>query len=289
MINVSPYSVAVMVNGKSVQYHFHNNKCFIEARQGTEYSIKVSNDSYVRALAEISVDGINVISGKPCDKLKRGEGYIVNGNSSIDIKGFRKDSNTVGAFKFCKKSDSYCNEAGLGGNNGVIGVRIYSEDLFAEVPKPINWPKPIPTPTPTPWVPTPWVPTIPWEKYPPLYIQDSTWTTCNLDAPLSKGILRDISPRRISVSTVGGINYSTVVGSSATSSPDFELGTSWGTKLNDAVVTVDFKACKTFTEFEIFYDTRQNLEKYGIKFKKESQISWPSAFTGFATPPKGWN
>ena len=126
--------VEISVNGKPVKQYTHQNNIYIEARAGTEYTIKVKNDAYQRKLAVITVDGLNVITGKPqVDGI--GQGYIVGSRDAITIRGFRQDMETVGAFKFCKKSGAYCNEQGLKGNNGVIGVRIYDEDMASSLGK----------------------------------------------------------------------------------------------------------------------------------------------------------
>ena len=55
--------VEVLVNGKTVRQYQHGAATYIEARAGTEYSIKIKNDTYCRKLAVITVDGLNVITG----------------------------------------------------------------------------------------------------------------------------------------------------------------------------------------------------------------------------------
>ena len=120
--------VEVLVNNSPVRQHNHNGNTYIEARAGTEYSIKIKNSDHNRKLVVITVDGVNVITGEPQPE-SIGQGYIVRAYDSLDIKGFRKDMSSVGAFKFCKSGGSYCNEKGLKGNNGVIGVRIYDEKV----------------------------------------------------------------------------------------------------------------------------------------------------------------
>lgn len=254
-------NVQVLVHGKTVQQISHNGNTYIEAHDGSEYSIRIQNSSAARKLCVISVDGVNVITGQPAQECDIVNGYIVNGFSSIEIKGFRTDVNNVGAFKFCKKANGYCNEKGLKGNNGVIGVRVYDEmarplvfkgpacppDIFENAPK-ITHPPYIPPPT---WI-DPHLPTI----------------TC------LSNVKRGIS----------NATYSTCCSSSV---PDFSAATTWGQKISDSVTYVDFEvdSCK-YVDYIIYYDTRNNLEKAGVKTRKEKQM--PKAFGAFATPPKGW-
>ncbi len=243
--------VEVLVNGRTVkQYQHTTSETYIEARAGTEYSIKIKNNAYCRKLAVITVDGLNVITGE-IQPDGVGRGYIVPARDSIEIRGFRKDTDSVGAFKFCKKGNSYCNEKGLKGNNGVIGVRMYGEITQQVVYKSYHW-----------------------------YSSSLTSTDG-----------RGIDPVD---STAGSVNDGVTRGMKCcyTSSVrnDFDLGTTWGKKIDDAVTYVDFEVDANHHEDHIiYYDTRENLEKIGISFKKETQVaSHPKAFGAFAKPPANW-
>ena len=99
------YTVEVLVNGKPVKKYNHQSKVYIEGRSGTEYSLRLRNNSFDRVLAIISVDGVNVITGQVASE--NDTGYIIDPNSSIDVSGFRKDKNTVGSFVFRGKNESY--------------------------------------------------------------------------------------------------------------------------------------------------------------------------------------
>ena len=260
--------VEVLVNGRPVKQHTHTGytrygNTYIEARAGTEYSIKIQNGEWKRKLAVITVDGLNVITGEPQpDSI--GQGYIVGARDSLEVKGFRQDMSSVGAFKFCKSGGSYCNEKGLKGNNGVIGVRIYdekyvpttyykSESVFGDNPYLRKGPS----------ITTPWT-------QPPIMCKSSLNDS-------------DMLSRSVMDSNV------TCSYSSNTSSPDFDLGTTWGKKINDSVVNVEFDAVETPTATcTIYYDTKENLEAIGVVFKKEKEVCFPKAFGAFARPPKGW-
>lgn len=242
--------VDIKVNGKSVDQYEHNDCTFIEAREGTEYSISVRNNSYKRKLAIVTVDGLNVITGEPQGNDNK-NGYVINAHDVLEIKGFRQDMNSVGTFKFCKKGASYCNEKGLKGNNGVIGVRVYDEKSAAF-----------------------------------LY---SSWNSSS-NSPFGDYICADRQTKSNDPATVYRSSVSTSFVTVSTQDDDsFDIGTTWGKKVKDSAVEVSFEPEVDFDETIIYYDTRINLEKMGINFKKEKQISMPKAFGNFAKPPKGWN
>jgi hypothetical protein len=56
--------MTVHVNGRSVKEYTHQGMSFIEARDGTNYTIKLKNNLGQRAMAVVSVDGLDVVSGK---------------------------------------------------------------------------------------------------------------------------------------------------------------------------------------------------------------------------------
>lgn len=259
--------VEVFTSGKPVKQYLHNGKTYIEAKIGSEYSIKIRNSGSGRKLAIVTVDGLNVISGNP-HSSENEQGYIVNGYDSIEIKGFRKDMSSVGAFKFCQAGHSYCNEKGLKGNNGVIGVRIYDESIKLG---PISFPF-------SPPIEEPWKPII-YPLYQPIWIVETSPST------IDNGYIRCESTTSYKAD-FGTIECSHL---SNSSSPSFDAGTTWGKSINDSISYSNFERSSSYEDVVIYYDVRKNLEKIGIKFNKEKQVWYPQAFNSFAKPPKGWN
>ena len=260
--------VEVLVNGKPIKQHQHEGKTFIEARVNTEYTIKVKNSSGKRKLAVITVDGLNVISGNPHSDTDR-QGYIVGAYDSLEVKGFRKDMKSVGAFKFCQAGGSYCNEKGLKGNNGIIGIRVYDEVVKTVFRSPMwgnnnrygtedNHYKGSPS------IPNPY---------------DITFTCNNAT---STNYSSEVSDSSVQCSSLRSMNMK------SSAAPKFDVGTTWGKEINDSVINVEFEPTTHCDEYVIYYDSKGNLENMGIKFVKEKQVHYPKAFGTFATPPKGW-
>lgn len=65
----------------------------------------------------------------------------------------------------------------------------------------------------------------------------------------------------------------------STSSVSNDLGTGWGDTKRSEVTAVDFKKTRYPTTFEIYYNTREQLENMGISFKEPVYVT-PQAFPG---------
>src|SRR5690349_5729842 len=104
-MNKNKYEINVLINGKPVKEYFHNNRFYLEAKNGSEYSIKLKNHGHKKIMAVLSVDGIEVLKGGNANEAE--SGYIINPFSSIEIKGYRIDDNNVATFKFSDGKTSY--------------------------------------------------------------------------------------------------------------------------------------------------------------------------------------
>ncbi len=137
--------IKLLVNNKPIQTFFHNGEWYIVGKPDTEYTIRIKNPSmFARAEAIVSVDGNDVITGKPAGS--ESTGYIINPDSHIDIKGFRINESSVRRFKFADAASSYAaKKAAAEGdtsplNTGVIGCMMYNEyiPLYYGVSRTIN-------------------------------------------------------------------------------------------------------------------------------------------------------
>jgi hypothetical protein len=89
------------------------------------YSLAIANDTGSAFEVVASVDGLDVIDGRPASFSKRG--YIVDPFSSVVIDGWRTSEDTVAAFEFSSIEDSYAERMGDGRNVGVIGAAFFRE------------------------------------------------------------------------------------------------------------------------------------------------------------------
>ena len=92
---------------------------------GQRYAIVLTNRTGRRFEAVASVDGLDVMNGRPASFEQRG--YILLPFATLRIEGFRQSERSVAAFRFSKVSESYAAQTGSARNVGVIGVAFFKE------------------------------------------------------------------------------------------------------------------------------------------------------------------
>ncbi len=92
---------------------------------GERYMIQLQNHTSQRVEAVATVDGLDVIDGRPGAFTKRG--YLLAPFSTIEIDGFRRSTDAVAAFRFGSVRGSYAARKGSDRNVGVIGVAFFQE------------------------------------------------------------------------------------------------------------------------------------------------------------------
>ena len=102
------------------------DRWFVVGEEGGRYSIAVRNESEFRLEVVLSVDGLDVIDGRPASMRKRG--YVIDPHRSLIVEGFRQSAEAVAAFRFSPVRESYAQEKYHKTRNvGVIGVAIFNE------------------------------------------------------------------------------------------------------------------------------------------------------------------
>jgi hypothetical protein len=100
-------------------------RTLIVGEDGARYKILVRNATTARFEVVASVDGLDVIDGKPADPSRRG--YIVEPHDTLVIDGFRTSDANVAAFRFGRVADSYAAQTSGDRNVGVVGLAIFAE------------------------------------------------------------------------------------------------------------------------------------------------------------------
>ena len=239
------YEMEVFVHGKHIKEYIHQNKTYVEGRKNSTFSIKLRNNSSEKALFVLTIDGLSVIDGKDASFDSRG--YIINGYDSMIVNGWRVNDNEVAQFFFSSPDESYRKRMSKGNNLGVIGLAVFTEK---EKYQPTIIKEYIPY--------YPAYPRYPNYPYTPVY---PYWGTTSY--------------------TATGANTTNNTDCSYYASQENQnLGTGWGKKESSKVVSTNFdRKEKPNTIFEIFYNTREQLEKIGINFtRRQVAISTPRAF-----------
>jgi hypothetical protein len=112
-------------SGRTLAGYHANGRALIVGNDGDRYHIAIRNGTTARFEIVASVDGLDVIDGKPADPNRRG--YIVDPHGTLVIDGFRTSDSSVAAFRFGRVEDSYAAQTSGDRNVGVIGLAIFSE------------------------------------------------------------------------------------------------------------------------------------------------------------------
>jgi hypothetical protein len=111
--------------GEALEAVHVGDRTYVIGQAGERYSIVLTNHTAHRFEAVATVDGLDVINGKPGSMQNRG--YVLMPFATLTIDGFRQSQNSVAAFRFSKVSDSYAAQMGKARNVGVIGVAFFVE------------------------------------------------------------------------------------------------------------------------------------------------------------------
>jgi hypothetical protein len=122
--------------GNTLNGYMAQGRALIVGNDGARYRIAVRNGTTARFEIVASVDGLDVIDGKPADPNRRG--YIVDPHDTLVIDGFRTSDANVAAFRFGRVADSYAAQTSGDRNVGVVGFAIFSERGAVWTPVELN-------------------------------------------------------------------------------------------------------------------------------------------------------
>jgi hypothetical protein len=266
---------SVCIDGKSVkEYEGRDGNVYIEGRRGSEFTLKFKNNTSSRVLAVISVDGLSVTDGKPAGK--HSDGYVCGAWQTIEIPGWKLNSNKVAKFEFQPQGDrkpkTYVEELAAEGfdvdtgNQGVIGVMVFQEVVVIPYTTNVHH---YHHQYPTTLCDTTFVPTFNMMSVASgtVETQIANFSSAAVQPQFSSAV----QPQNVNFSGVQGLN---------SSSNEFalaSLGTAFGEEENFKTQQIDFKRQeKAVWTGLIFYDTRSNLQKMGIIF--DTYLKTPNAF-----------
>lgn len=112
-------------SGETLPVYWHQGRWYVPGPPGARYAVSLTNRSGGRALAVLSVDGVNVVSGETAATDQAG--YVLTHGQNARITGWRKDLQRVAAFEFTALPNSYAARTGRPDNVGVIGVAVFRE------------------------------------------------------------------------------------------------------------------------------------------------------------------
>lgn len=101
------------------------DRTFVIGHEGERYSIVMTNHTNHRFESVASVDGLDVVNGRPASFDNRG--YLLAPFGRVQIDGFRQSQDAVAAFRFSRVSESYAAQTSGDREVGVIGVAFFAE------------------------------------------------------------------------------------------------------------------------------------------------------------------
>jgi hypothetical protein len=121
-----PYSIEVVDEARSpLPTYAHRGRTYVRGEPGQRYLLRIRNASARRVEVVTSVDGRDVVDGRPAAYEKRG--YLLAPYGELTIDGFRLGDASVAAFRFGAVQDSYAARMGDARDVGVVGVAFFPE------------------------------------------------------------------------------------------------------------------------------------------------------------------
>jgi len=125
-IERNAYSMELLVNGVSLNELSARGNTYVEAVEGAEYSIRLSNLTGERVAVALSVDGLNTIDAKttPARDARK---WILAPWETVVLDGWQTSSDTARRFFFTSESDSYGGWLGKTKNLGIVTAAVFRE------------------------------------------------------------------------------------------------------------------------------------------------------------------
>jgi hypothetical protein len=112
-------------NGRTLPGFTAGGRTLVIGEDGERYRIVVHNPTDLRFEIVASVDGLDVMDGRPADPGRRG--YLIDPRGTLTIDGFRTSDAAVAAFRFGRVAESYAAQTVGDRNVGVVGMAIFAE------------------------------------------------------------------------------------------------------------------------------------------------------------------
>ncbi len=121
-----PYALELVDgSGNELPTYRRSGRTYVLGERGARYALRIENHSGRRVEFVVSVDGRDVLDGRPSSWRKGG--YVVGPYDRVVIEGFRLSGAAVAAFRFGSVADSYAAKMGDARDVGVIGVAVFPE------------------------------------------------------------------------------------------------------------------------------------------------------------------
>jgi hypothetical protein len=263
-----PWSVQVVDEaGRPLPTFQQRGRTYVLGTLGQRYLLQIRNGGPRRIEVVASVDGRDVVDGRPAALQKRG--YLVDPWDTLTVDGFRVSDEAVAAFRFSSVPRSYAARMGDARDVGVVGVAVFTEAA----------PRPLPPPPYRPY-------SLPYDGEE----HDRSDEAPGSEAAPGPGAAAPAG------SGSGEARAEAKASRDAGARADERrgLGTEFGEAHASAVTHVPFERASAAPAalLTVRYDDRAGLVSLGIDVDGRGDDAWLRAtatpFRGYAEPPRGW-
>jgi hypothetical protein len=113
------FGVEVLAGGYAREKYPARGRVYVEAIEGEEYALRLSNPLPVRVAVALSVDGLNTIDARRTTARDASK-WVIPPYGSITVSGWQMSSTRARRFYFTNERDSYANKIGRATDLGVI-------------------------------------------------------------------------------------------------------------------------------------------------------------------------
>lgn len=115
-------------NGKSLKKHYVEGIETVGAWGDEPFQIRFKNNTWQKVQVKISVDGTDVLTGKPADTLASKDMWVVNGYAELNLKAWPETNNGGASFVFTSATGSVAlHTHGDLSNRGIIAAAVFTE------------------------------------------------------------------------------------------------------------------------------------------------------------------
>jgi hypothetical protein len=120
------FGVEVLAGGRARDKYPARGRVYIEAVEGEEYALRLSNPLPVRVAVALSVDGLNTIDARRTTARDASK-WVIPPYGSITVNGWQMSSTRARRFYFTDERNSYANRIGRPSDMGVITAVFFRE------------------------------------------------------------------------------------------------------------------------------------------------------------------
>lgn len=133
-----PYEMEVLINGRPAREFYARGKTYVEAKNGYEYSIRLSNRTGERVAVALAVDGMNTIDAKHTSAASARK-WVLDPWQTLVVDGWQTSNDTARHFYFTGEASSYGAWMGKTRDLGNISAAFFQE--VRPVPQPYYAPE----------------------------------------------------------------------------------------------------------------------------------------------------